>query len=83
MNLGEKAFVVAVVFAALVGLSRACTQQAKADEGCYTDDECIQQCLKTLPVNRPESECEDMFGDSEEAEAPANAHFAVYLRVRQ
>lgn len=39
-----------------------------AYEGCTTDSDCLAQCIRELPLNRPESECEDFFGEGWEDE---------------
>lgn len=68
---------------ALRAVADAITSVVQPYESCNTDSECIQQCLHKLPINRPESECEDMFEDDGAIFVPADAHYAVYLLVRQ
>lgn len=71
---------------ALRAVADAITSVVQPYESCNTDSECIEQCMKTLPVNRPESECEAMFsgeGVEDDEFVPADAHYAVYRLVRQ
>ena len=46
----------------------------KQVEDCQSDQECYDQCMRELPPNRPESECDDELG--------TDPHVQAYRRVR-
>lgn len=58
-------FYIAGVCALPFGNAPRVTPMPAAVEACSTDNECVEQCLRELPPNRPDSECFDVLSSEE------------------